>query len=273
VEITPALASKILKKGGSQRNLTLSNYSRFAADMKAGRWILNGETIVLDEEGRCVDGQHRLFACTVANVPFETFMVTGLNGYAVLDTIDDCKKRSLSDSLKIREKPNAALLAASIRLLWCYENRRYPWVFEKRRGSDEAPVAPSKQMLLSVLAQHPGLEGACRWHNSASRGARKLLPASYTVFLRYQLRRVDEEVGSDFTDRLMAGTDISQGEPLHLLRSRLVREAVRDFPLSPKFRLALAIKAWNRVYEGDDRLIRLSFNPAKESFPRISGMD
>lgn len=42
--------------------------TRYARDMAAGRWVMNGEPLILDPEGNLLDGRHRLAAVIEARV-------------------------------------------------------------------------------------------------------------------------------------------------------------------------------------------------------------
>lgn len=45
------------------------NIRKYAKQMKDGKWRLNGEPIIVDDQGCCVNGYHRLSACIEAGVP------------------------------------------------------------------------------------------------------------------------------------------------------------------------------------------------------------
>lgn len=85
--ITPEQAAKYLKRNvDNYRTLSRAKVGQYAAEMKAGKWQLNGESIVFDETGKLKDGQHRLAAIMVAKVPVQ---MTVINGVAESVTIYD----------------------------------------------------------------------------------------------------------------------------------------------------------------------------------------
>lgn len=63
-KITPAKATEYLKKNSRnpRGKVNMAVIRRYAEDMSAGLWELNGEAIVFDEEGYLKNGQHRLAA-------------------------------------------------------------------------------------------------------------------------------------------------------------------------------------------------------------------
>lgn len=77
--ISPATAKEYLKANkNNYRKLNRSVVNRYAEDMKVGRWELNGEPIVFDEEGTLKNGQHRLAAIIVAGVTVDIAVVRGV---------------------------------------------------------------------------------------------------------------------------------------------------------------------------------------------------
>jgi len=50
----------------------------FAADMRAGRWALNGIPVVIGASGRLIDGRHRLLAALESGAAFPTILVHGV---------------------------------------------------------------------------------------------------------------------------------------------------------------------------------------------------
>ena len=76
------------------------NIRKYAKQMKDGKWRLNGEPIIVDDQGCCVNGYHRLSACIEAGVPFRTLLVTGVP-HETWTTVDTGKVRSAGDVFQI----------------------------------------------------------------------------------------------------------------------------------------------------------------------------
>lgn len=93
--VTPSIAESWLKLNAStQRNVSQRRVENYARDMRSGRWQVNGETLVFDDGGRLIDGQHRLRAVVVAGVPVSMLVVRGV-GAKSYKTIDQGQARSL----------------------------------------------------------------------------------------------------------------------------------------------------------------------------------
>ena len=61
-DVTPDMARTYLKSNTHNRPLDAARVSKYAADMRAGRWLVSPETISFDEHGVLLNGQHRLGA-------------------------------------------------------------------------------------------------------------------------------------------------------------------------------------------------------------------
>lgn len=101
VTITPDIATKLLENNQNNRPINLTRVKALAQDMLIGKWEVNGETIKIYEDGTLADGQHRLSACVMSGVPFQTYIVRNLHK-EVLPTIDCGEKRSIVHGLKMK---------------------------------------------------------------------------------------------------------------------------------------------------------------------------
>lgn len=84
VHVTPELAARWLERNHRHRKIDPRRVRRYAKQMTAGTWSLNGKTLVFDAEGMLLGGQHRLTACVESGVGFTTLVVRGINPEAVL---------------------------------------------------------------------------------------------------------------------------------------------------------------------------------------------
>jgi hypothetical protein len=75
VAVTPAMAVEMLKKDSETRLMNEKRIKQYAREMKAGRWVLNGSTIAIAEDGSLIDGRHRLWAVFDADIPVTLLIV------------------------------------------------------------------------------------------------------------------------------------------------------------------------------------------------------
>ncbi len=101
--ITPEMAQGWLENhNGKNRKLRQkSTWQRYINDMVNGDWLLTGESIIFDEDGTLVNGQHRLHACVAANRNFDSVVVYGVDPTVAFLAIDQGIGRTSDDYLFI----------------------------------------------------------------------------------------------------------------------------------------------------------------------------
>ena len=90
-------AKRILQHNGINRKISDDRVKCYAKDLKEGNWQLNGEPIVIDENGDLKNGQHRLSAVIYANTPMTTVVIRGQS--ESVSVYDRGRNRSVSDCL------------------------------------------------------------------------------------------------------------------------------------------------------------------------------
>lgn len=128
--ITPKIAQEYLQKVdiAHQRKLIVSRAESFAREMTAGHWFLNHQGIAFDEQGRLIDGQHRLKAIELCGITLPMLVTRGIatemqNGVRLfaIDTIDVGYKRQTGEQLTLRhgiENGNRVAAATRTILHW-----------------------------------------------------------------------------------------------------------------------------------------------------------
>jgi hypothetical protein len=98
--VTPAIAEKWLNMNTNNRKLKTGLGEHYAHDMKAGNWTQCVDPIVFYEDGSLADGQHRLWAIIMADIPQTFIIVRDLDRNSGLN-IDTGKVRDLVDNARI----------------------------------------------------------------------------------------------------------------------------------------------------------------------------
>lgn len=104
-----------------QRGVAVRRVERYAADMTAGNWGLNGESICIDENGHLLNGQHRLHAVCKAGVSVKMIVVYNVpeminTKLRTIDTVDTGYARSASCQLRIDGHTYGNIMAATAKL-------------------------------------------------------------------------------------------------------------------------------------------------------------
>lgn len=122
--ITPEIAKEYLdqhNKMNPRKKINRPVVNSYAMDMKAGKWHLNGEPIVIDANGDIKNGQHRLLAVVAAGVPVYFYVVRGID--PEITTFDMPLNRKVSQELGIGT--NFETLANMV-VTDCYKIARVP---------------------------------------------------------------------------------------------------------------------------------------------------
>ena len=257
-EITPARALEILNNNDRNRSIAANVVDKYARDMAAGSWALNGQTIKIGASGRLLDGQHRCAAAIRANTSFPAIVVEGLDD-DVFDTFDLGVRRSMSALLKDRGETNTAVTAAVLRHVWLLQNG----LVTLRN------VSPTVNELMETLEQNPSIRDSVKLSNQI----RDVAP-SVILALHYFFQGADKPRADEFIARVGDGVMLGPDSPILKLREVLLEDrANKKRRLSDAEKAALIIKAWNAFYE--DRPVRIlkwaNQGDRREAFPAIVG--
>jgi hypothetical protein len=148
-KVTPARAAEMLTANTSNRPLSMSTVRSFAAAMRRGDWLVTHQGIAFDTNGMLVDGQHRLAAIVEADLPVEITVFTDVEP-DTFDVLDTGKRRNAADVLAIEGEKSTATLAAMVRTVWQYENRR-----DASWSGGAASV--TNHQIVQTLQQHPAI--------------------------------------------------------------------------------------------------------------------
>jgi hypothetical protein len=263
VKITPHLAKEWLERNTHNRNLRQRVVNGYAADIAAGAWAEDGQSIKFATDGALLDGQHRLAAIVQSGVPLRMLVVTNLPN-STQDTMDSGAKRTLGDALKLRGEANYVTVAAALL-------RIYQWQAGARRSvgrGGNSDIRPTHRQLLQLLEDHPEIR------RSAEIGVRvrNALPISSgcTALCHWLFNQIDAGDCAFFFARLADGAGLQTDDAIYALRRSAEMNAKDKSRSTAEFyTVALVIKAWNFYREG--RPVRLlqfkTGGAAPEQFP------
>lgn len=83
--INPAEAEAYLKNNAMHRKIKKKKVDAYMKEMKNGKWVLNGKSLIFDSNGRLLNGQHRLSAVVKSQTPLTTVVIRGVDP-SVLET-------------------------------------------------------------------------------------------------------------------------------------------------------------------------------------------
>ncbi|NJL50559.1 MAG: hypothetical protein HC909_02430 [Blastochloris sp.] len=234
-------APVMLEHNTGNRSVMIATIRRYAADMKAGRWLNSGEPIIFSRSGILNDGQHRLMACVEAGVPFLSDVRFGIDRAAFAVTNSHNKRRP-GDVLSILGEKSPRSLAAALN-----------WVYRYERG---LPGSLSHYVTNSDvefhLQRHPEIRRSCDIGQRLNSATRFISPAVSSA-LHYIFARRDRAAADAFFEFLLDGVGATRHkDPRVILRKKLTENLSATAKLSDVYLMAVTIKAWNGHRAGRD---------------------
>jgi hypothetical protein len=260
--VTPEIAREWLLSNTHNRNLRQRVVLAYAADMEAGNWQWNGESIKFAEDGTLLDGQHRLAAIAESGVTLSMLVVRGLPNQTQ-ETVDGGAKRKFSDVLHLRGERVPLVLAAIIR-------RVGMWDDGKRWMQGTGVYGPTNAQMLQVLEKYP-------WLRDLAQPAQYVavhcgMPASIIGFGWWLFSMLDgEDTSGDvefFFERLGDGQGLVKGDPIYELRRAVENSRSVRGQRSERYLTAIMIKSWN-AYRDGVKIGLLTFRPGGEKPERF----
>jgi hypothetical protein len=265
VSINPKTALRYLETVDANRKISDKNVSDFVGMMRRGEFYCSPQGIVIDINGRLIDGQHRLWAVVETEGTYD-FYVTENCDPTVFKVLDSGKKRTASDGISIAGYKDANLLASAIRVV-------NSWTNAPNNSWTAGQSTITTEQALNLLADHPDIED----HKTVAHQVRIKLSCSPAVALAavYMIHHEgDEGSATDFFEGLVSGVGLQAGDPRLVLddrfrrlqiAARTARQNVRD----TREQAMYIVKAYNAFIAG--RSIQKLQNRRDEAFPAISG--
>jgi hypothetical protein len=243
VDITPALAKEWLDRNSHNRNIRERVVNGYAADMLAGNWVEDGQSIKFSADGVLLDGQHRLSAIVQSGMTVHMLVVTNLAA-STQDTMDTGAKRSLADVLKLHGEEHYVTLAAALL-------RVHVWKQGARKNIKQSGNArPTHRQLLSVLDGHPELRRSVQIGSRVRDSVR--ISGGTVALCHWLFNRIDQGDCAFFFARIADGAGLVPGDPVYALRRAIDNLAKASGRPDEAFVTALVIKAWNFYRAGQD---------------------
>jgi len=256
--ITPAMAKQMLATNTNNRNAKRTRIEKYASEMKLGLWKSNtGEFIKISENGRLIDGQHRLLAIINANIPVELGVITGLSE-DVFSVIDTGANRGANDAFTIEGIKNALLVSTTIQSYSILKTGKKLRHFARK----------SNQEVLAIYNERPEFwQSVALMAQTLSRSFSRILEQSIIGSFMAYLVEKDEVMAKAFLNQLCTGNDITNPTIL-ILRNKLIADKVGNHKLEKDVRNAYIIKTWNAFRT--NRIIKvIKFDKLTEEYPII----
>jgi hypothetical protein len=231
VTVTPVLARLLLLKNPINRPYSRRGRNELQQDMEKGRFVFNGESIVISKIGNVLDGQHRLDSIVKTGVPIETVMVFGVEDEARF-TIDTGRNKSVSNFLAMKGRDYTQVTGAAMGywLMWKEHN-----TFDLSHNS-----APSKAAILEACDKHPGIDDSAAFTYPCMQTVRGHAVLTFIHFALW--KKFGRAEADEFLTKVIFGEDLHRGHPIWYCRNRLHK---MDRTTRAHTKVELLFKVWN----------------------------
>lgn len=241
LDVSPEMAARWLKANVCNRPIQSRNLQMIKDDMNNGRWFMAYDPVRFDQEGRLIDGQHRLTAIAETGLTFPMLVVFDLN-HEVFQVLDTGRVRSGSDVLVIEGlgKQQARTLSTAATLAIRHEQTNNAW---------NTNLKVTNQDIVSYIRARPALTSSSEVIQML---ARQAPPISKGVgcFLHFLFSAKDAALADDIMERLYSGTNLHQQDPVHVVREAICRSQMIGYPWPSQKRAFGVARAWNWTRQG-----------------------
>ena len=254
VTITPAVAKALLRNNPHNRNVSEDTVRKYARNIRDGAFVLNGETIIVADDGLLNDGQHRLSAVVHQNASIRSFVVFGVPRGS-RNTLDVGVTKTNAHFMTMDELPDPSITAAAVRIILNYEQK-------SSLGATRDSVETLRRYAADPSIQKSNRPARAVYHVLGS------LPSLWYA-LHYLTRlSYGEETAQQFFELLASGLSLTERHPVHMLRQRLLQNQQAKAKLPPHEIAAITIKAIN-AFAARRAVNALRWSDAQEAFPRL----
>ncbi|MEW6659690.1 MAG: hypothetical protein AB1424_13620 [Thermodesulfobacteriota bacterium] len=252
--ITPQWAREMLAVGNHRdRPLSQTRVKKLAAAIRRGEWCTNGDCIAFDVNGKRINGQHRLSAIIEADTPVQALVGYNFPENAFMTTDVGAKRTTADLAVIIGMKKHYMAVGAAINLLWRYKQGTL-----HTRG-----VTPTNTQLIDLLQENPQIEKSAE----LGVGMWSVLSPAVATFCHYLFQQIDPFQANAFFKSLRTGANLAEGDPILVLRNRMIAQKAQKGILPQHEIVALVIKTWNYHRRGH-RVKHLGWQYRKgERFP------
>jgi len=260
--ISPDIAAWILALNENNRKIMPKFIKRLANQMILGRWMegADGSMIQFDHKGRVIDAQHRLSSVVDSGMTLK-FMILFNKAPESFAIIDDCKPKQIKDMMRILGLTNESTLQTFIN------------TFKKFEMGD--PTLSSSNLVsnresIEIIERNEDIVNSVEFIKKIK--IKSIMPESAAAVLHYIFTDKSKEDANSFFEALAHGTGLNEGDPVYVLRERLMKSKMiklLNARLSKNHLMAITIKAWNACRNDRRDVSRLYWSEKNELFPSI----
>lgn len=215
--ITPQVAAAVLTtRNGGNRHISPTKAMQATHDVANGNFVLNGETMIFSNEGKLLDGQHRLSAVVAGGKAIVSAVSLGMIPESA-DTVDQGKTRSARDVMARNGYANSNELGSVGRFLRGYY---------EGDGTNFGRVAEySATEVIDWVDNNPRIHDIVAWAALLKHSAIGIVTATQMALARAILApHYGDQHVTDFLERVAFGDNITKSHAAYTVRTKLTNE-------------------------------------------------
>lgn len=231
VTLTPVLASLLLERNPVNRPISKTNNNEIRQDMANGRYVFNGESIIISDTGTLNDGQHRCLNVLETGVPIQTVIVFGPKEETRF-TVDTGRSKTVANFLSMKGRKYTHVLgpASGYILQW----KQLGWI------PYDGSARPSKQAILQAADTIKGIDASVEFTSDCMKTVRS---HAVLAFCHHAFWKASSREDADyFMTKLIHGDGLKKGDPILYCRNRLIGMGRNTRAGN---RVELVFKCWN----------------------------
>jgi hypothetical protein len=282
-DVEPQLCELLLIRNSGNRKPSLATVKRYARYMQDGDWPRTGETIVVNDDGRAMNLQHRAWACLFGGASFPNYIVADgvSNDPQLFAYYDNGKTRTVSDVLRTAGfNGHATVMGKAVQIGHDYDIEAYA-IAGKGLKRLKMPTL-TKVQIIDFINSNPDLIAVATAVNSEGYrpGVTLVKHKEVATFVAYrQLQLYGEERMDEFWTGLsnpeQASAPVAQLHALLLKNLEASKKAQKSNAYAKRFNqmitLAFLIRASNAFVLGEDSFSE-NFK-LHDHFPRFVEVD
>jgi hypothetical protein len=236
IQMNPGLAAVLLQKNPDNRHLKPIKSDHFTRDMMAGRWVFNGEPIIVAKTGELNDGQHRLNALIDANITLPMVVTFGVSRESRV-TVDQGSARSASDYLAMQGYHYANNASTAAKFIIAYERSGGRNLGERAKITNAEVVARVKT--------DEGIIASTAYAWKHYKEYRHLVSLTVMAACHYVLSAIHPDDAEAYLNQVCLGENIKRGDPAFAVRSAFLAEKRERQPA-----MEIIFHGWNKFRSG-----------------------
>lgn len=245
--ITPEKAKEILTKNNlSNRPINNKNLEKIVKAMTNGSFSSNGDTITFAQDGRLLDGQHRLSACIKANYTLTVPVVYGVDFDTAFMTKDSGFKRTTQNRLEFYGIYGSYVKTAiSLTILLIGYERKSVNI------PDSLTITVDETDIINRMLSQPEILDSAKFAHSSSQ-SKKILTERLLGFTHYLFHQYFPQEAAEFFEKFERAENLSANSPILLVRNYLIDDKIQPnvLKLTKKRKLELVFACFKAFVFG-----------------------